>query len=1068
MNNKRKALNPTEKQQKQERVLGLILLMSAAFITHIIFAGAYTGYEVDVNCFSWWSDAVFENGISKFYSLDAFTDYPPGYMYVLYVIGFLRKVTGLNGLDAASCILLKMPAMLCDLGIGYVIFKVASKYTKNLTALIISAAFLFNPAVIINSASWGQVDSVFTLFIVLMCYFVTEKKLPFAYFVFAIGILVKPQSLIFTPVLIYGIIDQVFLHDFTWKRMFKELAIGLSAIALLFLLAVPFGLTDVLSQYVDTLGSYEYASVNAYNVWTLLGFNWHSQNDYFLFLTFKTWGTIFILLTVAASAWFCIRNKESESKYYLTGAFIVTSVFMLAVRMHERYMYPALALLLVGCAVRRKKEYFFAYAALSLVQFMNAFHVLLYYDPSTYDFENPVLTVIAGLSVCAFAYFVFVLISKEKETRALTAAEEAEYVRNGQANKKKISNNNIKTATAASVKKESIWKIKFSEIVPKWNMRDTIIVSVITIVYACIAFYNLGDMDAPQTFWKSEELDSEIVLDFGKDLAFGKMYNYLGYYENRKFEVYSSADGVEWTKLELGTASEDDDSQTDPAWMNVCSVFCWNEQSLYYNARYLKFISKSDRSVIMEMMFYDREGNVLTPVNTADYPELFDEQDIFDGKRSFMNGTYFDEIYHARTAYEMIHGLYCYENTHPPLGKAIMAVGILIFGMCPFGWRFMGTLVGVLMIPVIYLLGRRLTKSTWLAAVTTILLTFDFMHFAQTRIATIDVYVTFFIMLMYYFMLKYYQMSFYDTPLKKTFIPLACSGACMGLACASKWTGVYGGVGLAVVFGVVMLRRYMEYRYALKDPKGEAVDAETDRRISHKSIIDNYGLNTMKTLVFCVGVFVIVPIIIYASAYIPYNDMGAEGGTKNRPFAEKVLYNQSQMYDYHSNLEATHPYESTWYQWPVMSRPILYYLESIDDTYKSGISSFGNPLVWWVGILAFIFMLYLIFMKKDRIALFLTVGYLAEYLPWMMVSRCTFIYHYFPSVPFVVMMIGYGIYRLVKPKSPEKNLVNIFASVYAAAAIGLFVAFYPVLSGAACSIDYAEMLKWLDSWVLLF
>ena len=50
----------------------------------------------------------------------------------------------------------------------------------------------------------------------------------------------------------------------------------------------------------------------------------------------------------------------------------------------------------------------------------------------------------------------------------------------------------------------------------------------------------------------------------------------------------------------------------------------------------------------------------------------------------------------------MIHKLYCYENTHPPLGKVIMAVGVLIFGMCPFGWRFLGTLFGVLMVPIIY------------------------------------------------------------------------------------------------------------------------------------------------------------------------------------------------------------------------------------------------------------------------------------------------------------------------------------------------------------------------------
>ena len=133
----------------------------------------------------------------------------------------------------------------------------------------------------------------------------------------------------------------------------------------------------------------------------------------------------------------------------------------------------------------------------------------------------------------------------------------------------------------------------------------------------------------------------------------------------------------------------------------------------------------------MELVFTDADGNLLEPVNAKEYKNLFDEQKLFTGRSTNLNGTYFDEIYHARTAYEMIHHLYCYENTHPPLGKAIMAVGILIFGMCPFGWRFMGTLFGVLMIPIIYNFAKKFFGETWICIVTTLLFTFDFMHLQQ-------------------------------------------------------------------------------------------------------------------------------------------------------------------------------------------------------------------------------------------------------------------------------------------------------------------------------------------------
>lgn len=113
------------------------------------------------------------------------------------------------------------------------------------------------------------------------------------------------------------------------------------------------------------------------------------------------------------------------------------------------------------------------------------------------------------------------------------------------------------------------------------------------------------------------------------------------------------------------------------------------------------------------------------------------------------------EIYHARTAYENIEGVYPYEISHPPLGKLIIAIGIELFGMTPFGWRFSGVLFGVLMLPVLYMLLKRMFGSTDICACATAIFAFDFMHFSQTRLATIDTYAVFFILLMYLFMYMY-------------------------------------------------------------------------------------------------------------------------------------------------------------------------------------------------------------------------------------------------------------------------------------------------------------------------
>ena len=153
-----------------------------------------------------------------------------------------------------------------------------------------------------------------------------------------------------------------------------------------------------------------------------------------------------------------------------------------------------------------------------------------------------------------------------------------------------------------------------------------------------------------------------------------------------------------------------------------------------------------------------------------------------------------------------------------------------------------------------------------------------------------------------------------------------------------------------------------------------------------------------------------------------------------------------------------------------MKRPILYYTGTIHNNIKEGISSFGNPLVWWTGIAAFIYMVYRLIVKKDKTALFLIVAYLAQLLPWVFVTRTTYIYHYFPSVPFVVLMIGYTIYNLYNNVNTSNKRVLCKATSYAyvALAILLFLMFYPVLSGYPCNEEYVNtFLKWFNSWVLI-
>ena len=1032
----KKNTTSVEMPSEQEKKIGfslLVTIMCVTFCARIAGAAIYKGYEVDINCFLAWADMVFENGISKFYTLEAFTDYPPGYMYILYAIGAIRDIFEIPQLSTVSIILTKLPAILADMGIAYLVYKIAAKRMKESGAAWVAGIYLITPAIFVDSAIWAQVDSVFTLCIVLMCYLVTEKKLIPAYFVFALGILIKPQSLIFTPVLLFGIIDQIFMESFRkdersvfWKKFWINLGSGIAAILMIGLLMLPFGFGEALKQYTETLGSYPYASVNAYNFWTMIGKNWVPQDETLFGIAFKHWGTLSIILAVVFTAFVHFKSREFRSKYYFSATLILTIVFTLSARMHERYIYPAIVLALVCFAARPRKKLFINFVLLATVSFFNMVHVLFFYDPNNFDRTAAFPMYVGALMVATLIYTIY--LAFHCYVGYITDGEE----------EKVIQKENEKQAVSTQEKNV----IRPSDSLGKMVKIDFILMAVITAVYAVVAFVNLGNKEAPETGYSVVE-EGEIILDFGESTEIAKIWNFLGYQNNPKYLVaFSESTDGGWV-----------DVFTEEAPYDAGSVFNWNNKDLNITGRYLRITPSQTtyKDSILEFVFTDAQGNQIKPVNAKEYPNLFDEQEIFEGRDNNLNGTYFDEIYHARTAYEMIEGLYCYENTHPPLGKFFIAVGVMIFGMNPFGWRFMGTLFGVLMLPVFYAFVKKMFKETWLAAALTVLFAFDFMHFVQTRIATIDVFVTLFIIIAYFFMYWYSRKSFYDTSLKETFLPLGLCGIAMGLSWASKWTGIYASIGLCLIFFLTMGQRFREYIYASKHPDGVTAG------ISHKYILESFYPKFFKTIGFCCIFFLVIPAIIYIASYIPVSD-GTDHG-----LLQRMIDNQKTMFGYHSGLESTHDFSSMWYEWPIMKRPIWFYSGTVGNL-KEGISSFGNPLVWWVGIPAFVMVLYYGFVEKDREGRFLAIAYLSQYLPWVFIGRVVFIYHYFPSVPFVVLMIGYCMKKFVEYKPKLKSAVFVYVGL----AVALFVLFYPVLSGVAVEPEFVDnYLRWFKSWVLI-
>ncbi len=929
-----------------------VIIFAAAFAVRIISALAYPGHETDMGCFDAWSDMLL-NGFGNFYTSEAFTDYPPGYMYILYPIGVLKNLLDLD--RNAAYFLLKLPSMVFDILSAGLIYKITAKHSKPSLPVVLASLYLFNPAVIINSSIWGQTDAVYTFFVIATLYTLCNKKTKTAYFLFSVAVFIKPQSLFYTPVIIFAVIEQVFINNFSKKKFVQNLFAGVIAIGMIFVLSLPFGINEVIGQYKNTLASYNYASVNAYNLWTALGLNWHELNP-----LISAAGYLAIAAIVAVSAKLFFSSK-SDHKYFYSSAFICFATFMLSVKMHDRYAFAAIALILCAFGISVRKNELFLYAGISSIQFLNYAHTLFYYDANTYyssGYEKTAM-IISFIALVLFAYFI--VYTKKKYIPAGKSPQETEE----------------------------------TKLLAKVTKTDIIAMLAITVVYTVIALYNLGNLSAPQSY---EQITHQpnTVIDLGDDVQISKIKFYLG-----------SRELSESRMLTISIKNENNDVVYSND-IKEGAVFFWSDiEDINATGRYVT-ITSNNPVYINEMGVYTGD-RLVAPVNVTG---LTDEQELVPEFQSYKNSTYFDEIYHARTGYEFVNRQNVYEWTHPPLGKVFISWGIKGFGMTPFGWRIAGTLFGIFMIPFIYIFSKKMFGMSWLSICTSLMFAFDGMHFAQSRIATIDVYATFFIILMYLFMYKYYTMSFYDASISKTFIPLGLSGLAMGFAIACKWTGIYAGAGLAVIFFITMYRRFRESKTKFKK----------------KAIL---------TVVYCIFAFIAVPLCIYIVSYIPYmrsNNCGIEG----------VIQNQIDMFTYHGKtvVSSTHPYSSHWYQWPVNQRPILYYAEEINGMSEK-IKSFGNPLVWWAGIPTFIFCIYKTFKDKDRNALFLVIAYLAQLVPWIFVTRTTFIYHYFPSVPFIVLMIGYSISQLFRRKRGVKR----YAIVYTILCIIVFMFLYPVLSG---------------------
>jgi Dolichyl-phosphate-mannose--protein O-mannosyl transferase len=533
----------------------------------------------------------------------------------------------------------------------------------------------------------------------------------------------------------------------------------------------------------------------------------------------------------------------------------------------------------------------------------------------------------------------------------------------------------------------------------KLNKLDYIILTVITFSYAIFSFINLGAFTNPNTFVKGKELSFEL----GEEEQIEKLRYFTGN-EFINMKVYTSTDNEEFFLEEASNQYG----------------FAWLDLQIDKNVKYLK-IELDENTTLGEISLINGERKYINIKGLdKNSKKLIDEQETVPSKISYLNSSYFDEIYFARTAYEYATGGDAYEWVHPPLGKLIMAIPIKLFGMSPFNYRLMGNLAGILMIPVLYILAKRLFKQTKYAILPALLITFDTFHYAHTRLATVDSFLVLFIMLSILFMIDYISYKKED---KKRFIKLFLSGLFFGLSVCTKWTGMFTGLALAIIFFIDIFKNIKEKR------------------------------KIINTLFLAFIFFVVIPLTIYISLYLLFPNMYyySTGSLDN------VTEITKNMYNYHSSLSDPHPFYSAWYTWPLMIKPVWYHVDYIGSI-KSTISGFGNPIIWWFGTISMIYLIYKV-IKKDKTACILLLIYICSLISYLNISRGMYLYHYFPAL--ITTYLGSTVLIKDITEKTKKDYVYICLIVLA---IIFFIYFFPVVSGTPTDSVRIDNLKWLSSW----
>jgi dolichyl-phosphate-mannose-protein mannosyltransferase len=449
----------------------------------------------------------------------------------------------------------------------------------------------------------------------------------------------------------------------------------------------------------------------------------------------------------------------------------------------------------------------------------------------------------------------------------------------------------------------------------------------------------------------------------------------------------------------------------------------------------------------------------------------------------------FDEKHYAPQAWQALHNHGVEDNpgfglvVHPPVGKQLIATGEAIFGYNGLGWRFTGALLGVVLIAVVARTVRRISRSTLVGGIAGVLLTVDGVAFVSARTALLDGFLTFFIVMAFGALIvdrdqvrERMHNALLDGRIAET--PWGPrlgvrwwrfgAGVLLGLACATKWSGLY----FILFFGAMSLAFDVAARRQYRVPRPWLGTVRRD-------------------LGPTAYVMALIPAAVYLASYAPWfaSETAVDRYEVGQTIGERAWYQPpdairslwhftSKAYDFHAGLTNAagnhHPWESKPWTWPMSLRPVLYAIDQ-DKVRGCGAQScvkavmlVGTPAMWWLAVPVMFYALWRTFVRRDWRYAVVVVGYFAGYLPWFAdIDRQMYFFYATTMAPFLVMAIALICGDILyKPgqNSERRTLGVIVVCLYIALVVTNFAWLFPVLTGMPISQNTWNMEIWLPSW----